>query len=330
MQNRLSKLINTRAENVVNSSRVDFSFLQENASFPLVIRPKYSGLILTEWVRENQDTLTNKLNKYGAILFRGFQINTIEKFQNFINVFDASPLEYRQRSSPRFEVAKNIYHSTTYPADQSINMHSENSYALNWAMRIVFCCLLPAEEQGETPIADNRMVLNYLSPSVKEKFLDKGVKYVRNISKGIGLSWEEVFQTRDKKEVEEECKNSKMDFKWKEDDKLVLSWNNKAIYNHPNTNDPIWFNHSFFFNKYALAEEVLFTFESDNELPFNTYFGDGSEIKKEEIEEIRTAYEKASVTFSWEKGDVLFMDNMLIAHGRNPFRGDRKIIVSMF
>lgn len=330
MENRLLKLKNARAENIVEAPRVDISFPVNGARFPIMIKPRTAGLILKEWAKVNRQELEQKVRQHGGILFRGFGIDTVEKFQEFIGVFDVMPLEYKQRSSPRFEVAKNIYHSTTYPADQPINMHSENSYALKWAMRIVFCCIWPAEEQGETPIADNRLVYENLSDGVKAKFLQKGVRYIRNMSKGMGLAWQEVFQTSDRAQVEEECRKSGMDFVWKDEDSLMLSWNNGAIYDHPETKEKIWFNHAFFFNKYALSDELLSSFESEDHLPFNTHFGDGSPISREEIEEIRMAYEKATILFSWEKGDVLFLDNMLISHGRSPYKGKREIIVSMF
>ena len=35
------------------------------------------------------------------------------------------------------------------------------------------------------------------------------------------------------------------------------------------------------------------------------------------------------VVFPWNEGDILMLDNMQVAHGRNPFSGERKIIVSM-
>jgi len=330
MQDRLSKLVNTRAVNMANGPQTDFSFFPGDLSFPLVIAPRSSGLILNEWVKENRSSFDKQLYQHGAILFRGFHIDTVDKFKEFINVFDASPLEYKMRSSPRFEVDKNVYHSTTYPQDQVINMHSENSYAPAWAGRIVFCCIQPPDEQGETPVADNRLVLKYLSEATRDKFRQKGVRYVRNISKGIGLSWEEVFQTSDIDVVEKDCIDNGMGFSWDGPDRLVLSWDHQAVYDHPVTGEPIWFNHAFFFNKYALDEEVLATFDTDTDLPFNTYFGDGSEITRQEIEEIRAAYAKASVKFPWAKGDVLFLDNMLMAHGRSPYKGSRQIIVSMF
>lgn len=330
MKSSLSKLMSTKAETVAEAPKVSFSYLSPGQQLPLVVKPAIAGLRLTQWVKDNTDTINREVAKHGAVLFRGFHIDTVDKFQDFINAFGAAPLQYKQRSSPRYEVAENIYHSTTYPADQIINMHSENSYALTWAMRIVFCCIVPAIEEGETPIADNRQVVKYLSPATRQKFLDKGVKYVRNMSKGIGLSWQEVFQTTDRSVVEEECRKGGMEFAWKDDDQLTLSWYNKAIYNHPDTHEEIWFNHAFFFNKYALGEEMYSSFGSDDQLPFHTYYGDGAEISKEEIEEIRAAYAKASIKFPWEKGDVLFVDNMMVAHGRSAYKGERKIVVSMF
>ncbi|OON65265.1 TauD/TfdA family dioxygenase [Hymenobacter sp. CRA2] len=330
MQDRLSKLLKTKAESATTGPRATFSFLSDYPDFPLVVSPKTAGLIAGEWVKENEELVNQKLNEHGALLLRGFHVDTVEKFQQFIGAFKATPLQYRQRSSPRFEVAENVYHSTTYPADQHINMHSENSYAPQWAMRITFCCIQPAEQQGETPIADNRKVLRLIDPIIREKFQTKGVQYVRNMSAGIGLPWQEVFQTTDRQVVEEECHNGGMAFRWAGADSLSLSWEHQAIYDHPYTQEPVWFNHAFFFNKYALPAEVQASFAADGELPFHTRYGDGSEISAAEIDNIRQAYEQATVRFPWQKGDVLLLDNMLMSHGRSPYKGSRQIIVSMF
>jgi len=329
MKAALSKLLNIRAEDVAPSSEVAIHFPEGRLAFPVKVEALAPGMIAEEWIKKNFGLFESSLDKRGAILLRGFGIDSVQRFGTFMAGFDQPLLEYRQRSSPRFEVAKNVYHSTTYPADQSIKMHSENSYASEWAGRIVFCCIEPADVQGETPIADNRLVLDNLTSELREKFLRKGVRYVRNMSPGIGLQWQEVFQTQDRGAVEKECEAGGMAFEWGGEDRLSLSWTTPAMREHPRTGEMLWFNHGYFFNKYALPEEALASFRSDEDLAFNTYFGDGTEISKDEIDAVGEAYRQATVVFPWRKGDVLYLDNMLMAHGRMPYEGNRKIIVSM-
>lgn len=77
-----------------------------------------------------------------------------------------------------------------------------------------------------------------------------------------------------------------------------------------------------------MREAMLQAFEEE-ELPRNAYYGDGSSIETSVLDEIREVYQRASVSFPWQEGDVLLLDNMLVAHGRKPFVGTRKIFVAM-
>ena len=330
MRNRLEKLRNqSSATSNLEQSVVKTSFFDSNSNFPLVVKPADYEIDLSNWFVENMEKFEKQLLTYGAVLFRGFHINTVDKFQNLMDLFPKDLLEYNLRSSPRHSLVDNVYVSTTYPEDQIINMHSESSYAPSHPERIVFCCITPARERGETPIADNRKVFANLSTELQQKFIQKGVKYKRNLGGLLGLPWQEVFQTTDKKEAEAECYNNNIDFYWKNEDELILSWNKKGIWEHPQTHETTWFNHAFFFNKHLFNEDVLNSINSDDDLPNNTFFGDGTEITKQEIEEIKSAYEKSTIKFKWQKGDVLFLDNMLMSHGRNSYEGERKIIVSI-
>jgi hypothetical protein len=67
----------------------------------------------------------------------------------------------------------------------------------------------------------------------------------------------------------------------------------------------------------------------EEDFPRNVYYGDGSPIEDSLVAEIRDLYWRTSVAFPWQEGDVLMLDNMLTAHARNPFAGERKIVVAM-
>jgi alpha-ketoglutarate-dependent taurine dioxygenase len=64
-------------------------------------------------------------------------------------------------------------------------------------------------------------------------------------------------------------------------------------------------------------------------LPRHAFYGDGSAIEEEALEQIRKAYRDARLLIEWERGDVLLLDNLFYAHGRLAFTGERKIIVAM-
>ena len=47
------------------------------------------------------------------------------------------------------------------------------------------------------------------------------------------------------------------------------------------------------------------------------------------MEEIIEVYHQVAYVAPWQKGDVVLLDNMLTAHARAPFSGERKIVVAM-
>jgi len=47
------------------------------------------------------------------------------------------------------------------------------------------------------------------------------------------------------------------------------------------------------------------------------------------MEHIRACYRDCAARFDYREGDVLVVDNMLTAHGREPFTPPREIVVAM-
>lgn len=311
---------------------VKLSLLNSEKNFPLLVQPAIDGLNLIAWAQDNLALLDAKLLEHGAILFRGFGVSSTDDFQSFIQTTSGQLLEYTYRSTPRTQVSGRVYTSTEYPPDMSIPMHNENSYSRNWAMKLFFLCVTAAEQQGETPIANSRRMYEKIDAEIKRKFIEKKVMYVRNYGGDIDLSWQNVFQTTSKIEVENFCRKSDISFEWLGGDRLRTRQICQSVAQHPRTGEMVWFNQANLFHVSSLPAEVqnvlLSSFGEEN-LPRNAYFGDGERIESSVIKHINEVYEQESVAFPWQKGDVLMVDNMLAAHGRNPFKGQRKIVVAM-
>jgi alpha-ketoglutarate-dependent taurine dioxygenase len=299
---------------------------------PWVVRPAMNEINLLAWAEKNREFIKETLTARGALLFRGLNLKSPEEFEQFMGGTFGELLKYTYRSTPRSRVSGNIYTSTEYPADQFIPFHNEMSYSRTWPMKIGFFCVKAAQEGGETPIADSRKVFQGISEKTRARFMEKGVSYVRNYGAGFDLSWQNVFQTEDPHEAEAYCRNAGIEFEWLGVNRLRTREVCQAVTSHPQTSEPVWFNQAHLFHVSSLppkvAESFLAEFTEKN-LPRNAYYGDGSPIGSAELDEIRQAYQQQAIVFPWQEGDVLVLDNVLTAHARTPFVGQRKIVVGM-
>jgi alpha-ketoglutarate-dependent taurine dioxygenase len=156
--------------------------------------------------------------------------------------------------------------------------------------------------------------------------------YVRNYGNGLGLDWQTVFRTTSKEEVARRCRQEEMEFEWKDGDRLCTRSVRPAVVKHPETGEPSWFNQAQHWHIACLdadvRESLLSSFALED-LPRHCYYGDGSQIENSVMERILEVYKELEVSFPWRPKDVLMLDNLLTAHGRNSFTGERRILVAM-
>jgi alpha-ketoglutarate-dependent taurine dioxygenase len=297
---------------------------------PLVITPAVDNVDLAAWATANAEKLNEYFDRYGAILFRGFDIEGTSGFESVASSI-ASDLFAEYGDLPTEDASARVYHSTPYPADKMILFHNESSHLSSWPLRQFFYCVKPSEEQGETPLLDCREVYEKLDREIVEEFERRDLMYVRNFSEGIDVPWQDFFKTDDKAEVERVCAEAGMTVEWTELG-LRVSQLAKGVRSHPRTGERLFFNQVQLHHVRCLDEETrtaLRQLFADEDLPRNVYYGDGTPIPDEVIDRIGEVYEELCVETPWETGDLIALDNMLVAHARRPFVGTRKIIVAM-
>jgi hypothetical protein len=202
---------------------------------PLVIKPNLAGINLFEWLKNNGEFVEANLLRYGAILFRGFNLKQAADLERFVEASSSGLMPYHERSSPRHEVSQKVYTSTDYPPEYAIFPHNEHSYCRTLPLRLHFLCLRPAAQGGRTPLADTRRIFRGLDPEVRERFMRKGYMYVRNYGEGLGLPWQTVYQTSDKAVVEDYCRRNDIQWRWKSGDRLRTQQVRPVAARHPKT-----------------------------------------------------------------------------------------------
>ncbi len=308
--------------------------LNDEEKMPLVVQPKIDGVCLISWIKGQLNFVESELLKHGAIYFRGFKVESISRFEQFVSEISPQRLEYYERTVRRRVVGDKLYTASEYPADHPIPLHNEYSFSHIWPMKLWFYCVKSAERGGETAIADGRKVFNLISPKVRERFTMKKVMYIRNYGDGFDLSWQDVFQTTDKQAVEQYCRQARIEFEWKSGGRLRTRQVRQAVATHPKTREIVWFNQANLFHvtslEAAASESLLSLYDrKEDNLPRHAFYGDGSPIEAEALEDIREAYQKSSTLLSLNEGDILMIDNMIVAHGRAPFIGMREVVVAM-
>lgn len=323
-----------KAVRIDSTLLVTYEALSEGAALPMVCRPAAPGVSATEWIPAQKSQLELLLLEHGAVLLRGFPIHAVDDFNACVKAVSGAAVEYVFRASPRTQIDTrfHIYTSTDYPAQEKIFPHNEHAYSPVFPLRLYFYCHTASLGGGETPIGATRTILRKIPADIRERFADKRILYVRNYGDGMGLPWQTVFQTDDRRQVDAYCRGVGIATEWKADNRLRTRQVGPAIVVHPKTREPVWFNHATFFNALTLprhARDGLLGQLPAEEMPQNTFYGDGSPIEVDVIQLLQQIYLESLVEFTWQPGDVLLLDNMLTVHARNSFSGPRRIMTAM-
>jgi alpha-ketoglutarate-dependent taurine dioxygenase len=284
------------------------------------------------WLSENRPAVRTELLRHGALLIRGLAVGDPAEFAAVRDLLVTARARYREKATPRSDYGRDVFSSTDLPAAQAIALHNENSYTLEFPGILLFCCLRAPDSGGATTVADVREVLAGLPTELVERFRRTGWALTRNYHREVGLPWQTAFGTDSRAEVEAYCARNAIGTTWTGESGLRTVQRRSAIIRHPVTGEQVWFNHAAFWSRWSLDEDVLdvleMTYGADG-LPFDTAYGDGGALNPADVRALNAAYDRATRRESWQPGDVLLVDNLLAAHGRESYHGDRRILVAM-
>lgn len=305
----------------------------DDNAYPPTVAPSAAGLDPAAWAGRHRADIDELLHVHGAVLLRGFGVTDVAGFEQVARAL-VDTLYGEYGDLPHEKDADVVYRSTPYPAEQSILFHHESSHMPQWPTRQFFCCLQPSAGGGATPLVDSRQVYSELPPRVRDRFERAGICYIRNFVEGLDVDWRQMFGTDDRSEVERRCREQGVECEWLDDGTLRTRQRAPAVVRHPVTGEPVFFNQLLLHHPACLEDftrDALTALFGDDEAAFPrcATYGDGGLIDAETVHQVQAIHDRLARRFSWQQGDIVVVDNMLVSHGRDPFTGSRKVVVAM-
>jgi alpha-ketoglutarate-dependent taurine dioxygenase len=165
-----------------------------------------------------------------------------------------------------------------------------------------------------------------------DRFEAGAVRYIRHYREHADIPWQTVFQTDSKEALRSFCSQNDIEHEWLVDGTLRTAQTCQGTALHPQTRERVFFNQAHLFHRSSLrpeAQAAMVKLFGATRLPRHACFGDGGEISPESLQAVRNAFQRQAINVDWKKGDVLLLDNMLVAHGRRPFIGERRVLAAL-
>jgi alpha-ketoglutarate-dependent taurine dioxygenase len=307
---------------------LDFPLLIENDA---TLKSQNKDQFLT-WVQDNKTELQDKLIQHGAVLFRGFPLDSAAEFEQMLDHTDYINMPYVGGAAPREQVTQSrIVTANESPATETIPFHHEMAQVPNPPGYIFFYCETPSQTGGATSILHSAEIcktLFDLNPSFADKIEQDGVRYVRVMpeitdnTSAIGRSWKDTFQVETREAAETVMEEAKMSWQWFDNGNLKTQTNTlPAIRFDEDTQQKVFFN----------SIVAVFTGWNDTRNQGKTAVetGKGELMDEETIQALVDKMSTMCVNFKWQAGDVLWVNNYTVLHARQPFEGDRRILASI-
>lgn len=136
---------------------------------------------LEAWIQAHRSDVQEALQHDGAIVFRGFDVNTPADFEHVGLSVNPNLATRYPGGAPREQFGKHVWSASETPAPMPISSHCELSYIPRIRPdQIMFCCVSEPESGGETPVANMREVWERLPVGLQKRFEEEEITVVRS------------------------------------------------------------------------------------------------------------------------------------------------------
>ncbi|MGW7046866.1 TauD/TfdA family dioxygenase [Streptomyces avermitilis] len=289
--------------------------------------------LLTHIGSEQRETVRHLLEETGAVLFRGFEILSIDEFEDAARSLLGELAAYQGGDAPRHAERGLVYNASGPDKSRAVRAHNELSYAPWHPGTLFFGCSVVAEEGGATTLFDGRRVYASLPAEIREAFRDRGVTYIQHLPHAAGdrsgiKSWPETFETDAKDDVLEHCRANYTSARWTPLGLLTTNRTAGTVEAGPDRRQA-WFNQAHIWRKDpSTVPDVTDMRRWEAWIGYGATFGDGTQIPDAYMETVQSVLNACEVAIEWEAGDVLLVDNRAAMHGRQSYSGERQVFVA--
>lgn len=312
---------------------VDGQLAFDDSIFPRIVPNSANFTSVNEaadWIQQNLPALEAELSRSGALLFRGFPIDSAESFDAFSAAFGYPSFTYQESLSNavRINFTERVFTANEAPKDVEIFLHHEMAQTPVSPDKLFFFCKTAAQQGGATPICRSDQLyaaLRRSDPELAQMFFDKGLKYTTHMpaeddhDSGQGRSWKSTLSVETAKQAEEKLAELGYSWEWQNDGSL------RAVTPVLPAVRTLEDGTEVFYNQLVAA---YMGWAGVRENPSSAItFGDDSDIPVAGLQKIVELSADFTFDLAWQDGDVALIDNKMTMHGRRPFTGDRKRMV---
>lgn len=293
-------------------------------------------------IRDSAERLRRCLYESGALLFRGFDVDSAAAFEDAALAFGIELGQYPYLTSNyRAPVHGHVVEASSLAPHMPVVPHTEQSFASFRPGTLGFCCLSEAREGGDTPLHDMRAVTAALQPSSLAFLRDAMFcKHVVADDKAMQAN----FATTDRTSIEELCARLGVAVSF-EDGRCEFTTGGPCLTLHPRHQTAYFSAFTsttpallHFFSRYAhvagagaaVYEQLGSQLRADPTLNPNEFFlmkgGHRVDIPPQLHDETSSLLWEHAVVFRWRRGDILFLDNIAVGHSRLPYVPPRNVV----